>query len=93
MDEIYVNIPLTEAQTRLPELAQQVASGEDVVIELGDGRAVQLVAVKRLSPAEIERRRRVLEEVAASGARNATPGPCAARSQDFLYDDETGLPA
>ena len=88
-----MNIALAEAQTRLPELAQQVVSGENVIIELDDGRAVQLIVVKRLPPEEIERRRRVLDEIAASGAQNATPGPCAARSQDFLYDDETGLPA
>jgi hypothetical protein len=36
-------------------------------------------------------RRRVLEEVWAAGKAAATPGASAARSQDFLYDDD-GLP-
>src|SRR3954451_3678888 len=38
-----------------------------------------------------ETRRRVLEEVRASARGRAKPGPDAARSQDFLYDDD-GLP-
>ena len=88
-----MNVPLVEAQARLPELMEQTLSGETVLVAVEDGRTVRRTAVERLTPAEIERRRRLLEEVAASGARNATPGPCAARSQDFLYDDETGLPA
>ena len=87
-----MNIALAEAQLRLPELADQVASGQDVVIELGDGRAVQLVSVKRLSSEDIERRRQALEALAKAGARKASPGPCAARSQDWLYD-ESGAPA
>jgi hypothetical protein len=46
----------------------------------------------RGSSARRAHRRAVIEEVQASAAGKATPGPCAARSQDFLYDDETGLP-
>ena len=88
-----MNVPLVEAQARLPELMEQAMSGETVLVDLEDGRTVRLTAVQRLPPAEVERRRRLLEEIAASGARNAIPGPCAARSQDFLYDEETGLPA
>jgi hypothetical protein len=38
-----------------------------------------------------ETRRRVVEEVRASARGRATPGPNAARSQDFLYGDD-GLP-
>ena len=36
-------------------------------------------------------RRALLEAVRASGSAKATVGPCAARSQDFLYGD-SGLP-
>ena len=90
-----MNVPLAEAQTRLPELMERVMSGEEVIVGLEDGRTVQLVTqrTRPAGPVDLEKRRRVLEEIAASGARNASPGPCAARSQDFLYDDETGLPA
>ena len=34
-----------------------------------------------------ETRRRVLDEIMASARGRATPGPDAARSQDFLYED------
>jgi hypothetical protein len=36
-------------------------------------------------------RRALLDAVRAAGAAKATAGPDAARSQDFLYDDD-GLP-
>jgi hypothetical protein len=32
-----------------------------------------------------------IEEIQASAASTAIPGPCAAHSQDFLYDED-GLP-
>ncbi len=88
-----LDVTLSQAQTCLGDLVDQATSGADVVISLEDGRAVQLVDLQRKPPVSAERRRQILEEVAASGSRNATPGPSAARSQDFLYDDETGLPA
>ena len=40
---------------------------------------------------DVKGRRELLEAVRASGSANATPGPEAARSHDFLYD-ESGLP-
>jgi hypothetical protein len=40
---------------------------------------------------DLERRRELLDALQAA-AKHATPGPSAARSQDFLYDDD-GLPA
>ena len=38
-----------------------------------------------------ERRMRIMERLQASAAESILPGPCAARSQDFLYDED-GLP-
>jgi hypothetical protein len=35
--------------------------------------------------------RAFIEELQAAAAAKATPGPCAAHSQDFLYDED-GLP-
>ena len=52
-------VELDEAQARLPELIEEAASGEDVVIERGDGASFRLVPV-----AEPERRPR-----RAGGAR------------------------
>lgn len=62
-----------------------VAIARDVIG--GDSRPVAA-----LPPAEVQRRRRVMEEVARIGTAKATPGPEAARSQDWLYDDK-GMPA
>ena len=54
------------------------------------GAAAQLAPVRsKLTQAE---RAAIVEEVRAQCAGKATPGPSAARSQDFLYDDD-GLPA
>jgi hypothetical protein len=38
------------------------------------------------SAASVEMRRQLLESVRASGSAKASPGPSAARSQDFLYE-------
>jgi hypothetical protein len=50
---------------------------------------VRLVPVKAAT--DRKSRRALLEAVRASAAAKATAGPSAARSQDFLYDDD-GLP-
>ena len=89
-----MNVPLVEAQARLPELMERARSGEDVLVELENGAVIQLTVLRTAAgPFDPERRRRVLEEIMVSGPRNASAGPSAARSQDFLYDEETGLPA
>lgn len=45
----------------------------------------------RASPEVRARRQTIIDALQDSAARTALPGPDAARSQDFLYD-ETGLP-
>jgi hypothetical protein len=52
---------------------------------------VQTRIVSEPTEAIRETRRLALEKLMES-AHKATPGPCAARSADFLYD-EFGLPA
>lgn len=51
--------------------------------------AVRLVPVKAATDRNF--RRALLEAARASAAAKATAGPSAARSQDFLHDDD-GLP-
>ena len=51
--------------------------------------AVRLVPVK--APLDRKSRRVLLEAARASGAAKAKAGPSAARSQDFLYEED-GLP-
>ena len=84
-----MEISVSDAKAQLTELVRRAEAGEEVVLTRHGHPAVRLVAVKkrRLSP---EERRALLEELRAASV-NATPGPSAARSQDFLYD-EHGLP-
>ncbi len=85
-----MEISLTDAKAQLTELVRRAESGDEVILTRHGQATVRLVPV--LPPVDLEARRRVLDEVIESGARNKTPGPCAARSQDFLYDED-GLPA
>lgn len=85
-----VKISVTEAKGQLTELVKRAEEGEEVVLTRFGQPIVRLTRIPpRLSPAE---RRALLERLAAAGRAKATPGPCAARSQDFLYDED-GLPA
>ena len=84
-----MDVPIDEAAARLGELVRLAELGEDVVVT-HEGSAVRLMPV-RSAPLQGEALRRRLKEISAAGARAATPGPSAARSQDFLYDED-GLP-
>lgn len=84
-----VHISLSDAKAQLTELVRRAEAGEEVVLTRHGREVVRLQPVSR--PVDMERRRRALEEVMRTGPLNFTPGPCAARSQDFLYDDD-GLP-
>lgn len=87
MDEM--EIPVGEAKARLTQLVRQAEAGEEVILTRHGRPVARLTAVApQVTPAN---RRAVMEEVRARGRLRATPGPEAARSQDFLYDD-AGLP-
>lgn len=88
ISEMYVAV--SEAKAQLTDLVRRAEGGEDIVISRRGEPAVRLVPIKRAPSAEAKRR--ILDEIMASGAANLTPGPCAARSQDFLYDED-GMPA
>jgi prevent-host-death family protein len=72
----------------LTELVRRAEAGDEVVLTRHGHPAVRLVPVKR--PVDQASRRALLEELRAASV-NATPGPSAARSQDFLYDED-GMP-
>jgi antitoxin (DNA-binding transcriptional repressor) of toxin-antitoxin stability system len=81
-------VSTTEAADRLDELVQRAEQGEEIVLTI-DGRAAVRLEPAKEPPAR-ETKRVLLEEL-RGGASIATPGPSAARSQDFLYDED-GLP-
>jgi len=86
-----VVIPVSEAKAQLTELVRRAEAGEEVVLTRHGHPTVRLVPVKA-KPTR-EEKRAAIERISKEAAKLAKPGPCAARSQDFLYDDETGLPA
>ena len=84
-----MQISLSDAKARLTDLVRQAEAGEEVVLTRHGKPAARIVPI---APAFTgAARARLLETLQRSAARNATRGPEAARSQDFLYDD-TGLP-
>lgn len=84
-----MQIPVTEAKGQLTDLVRRAEAGDDIVLTRHGHPAVRLVPMKEAP--NLAGRRRILEAIAATGAAKATPGPGAAKSQDFLYDED-GLP-
>ncbi|MGE3076860.1 MAG: type II toxin-antitoxin system Phd/YefM family antitoxin [Dehalococcoidia bacterium] len=83
-----MKISVTDAKAQLTELVRRAEAGDEVVLTRHGHPAVRLVPV-RIQPDKATRRA-ALEAWRAAGSE-AAPGPSAARSQDFLYD-EGGLP-
>ena len=85
-------ISVSDAKGQLTDLVRRAEEGEDVLLTR-HGKVVARIAVatgnRKPTPDE---KRAILERIMKDAAGKATPGPDAARSQDFLYDDETGLP-
>ena len=88
-----MEISVDEAAARLEELVAAAERGEDVVLTHAGRAAVRLLALTDdRPPLSREAKRALLDDIRVQGRKNATPGPDAARSQDFLYDED-GLPA
>ncbi len=85
-----MRVSITKARAQLAELVRRAEAGEDVVLTRDGHAAVRLEPVHTVPSAKD--RRLLLEALRKSGAAKGTAGVSAARSQDFLYDDETGLP-
>jgi len=83
-----MEISVTDAKAQLTDLVRRAEAGEDVVLTRQGQPAVRLAPVR---PATDVASRRALIERVRKAAGKAIPGPSAARSQDFLYDED-GLP-
>ena len=84
-----MDVSVTDAKAQLTELVRRAEEGEEIVLTRHGQPAVRLTPVKRKpTPAE---KRALMEEIFADG-HTALPGPCAARSPDFVYEVD-GLPA
>jgi prevent-host-death family protein len=84
-----MRISVTEAKGQLTELVRRAEAGDEIILTRHGHAAVRLVPVCTVP--DRKSRHALLSEVRASAAANATAGPAAARSQDFLYGDD-GMP-
>ena len=84
-----MQISVADAKGQLTELVRRAEKGDEVVLTRHGHTAVRLVPVK--APLDKKSRRVLLEAARAAGAAKAKAGPRAARSQDFLYQED-GLP-
>jgi prevent-host-death family protein len=85
-----MRVSVTEAKAQLTDLVRRAERGEEVVLTRHGQTAVKLVPVKA-KPTR-EEKAAVLAAVRKRVANmKKSPGPSAARSQDFLYD-KFGLP-
>jgi prevent-host-death family protein len=79
-------INVTDAKAHLLDLVRRVEAGEEVVLTRHGTPVVRLTPVK--AQVDFEKRLAVFDEFFGTVKSDGT---CAARSQDFLYDDR-GLP-
>lgn len=82
-----MEVSVSEAKAQLTELVRRAEAGDDIVLTRHGHPAVRLTPINAVP----QSRRGLLDSVRAAAASRATPGPSAARSQDFLYGDD-GLP-
>lgn len=84
-----MKISVSDAKGQLTELVRRAEAGEEVILTRHGKGVVRLAPVG--AAVEPAARRRLIAAVRASAKAKASPGPNAARSQDFLYSEQ-GLP-
>ena len=85
-----MQVTISDAKGLLTDLVRRVEGGEEVILTRHGQPVAKVVPITQRKIQE--ERRAVLRAVAEMARNRATPGPDAAHSQDFLYD-ESGLPA
>lgn len=87
------HVSVSEAKTHLTALVRRAEAGEDVVLTRNGQSVARITASpppgKR--PLTIGEKKQIIAQIQASARNRLEPGFSAARSQDFLYDDD-GLP-
>ena len=84
-----MEVSLTDAKAQLTDLVRQAEAGEEVILTRHGKPVARIVSVG--GKVDAATKRRAIEAFQRAAAEKMTPGPSAARSQDFLYD-EFGLP-
>ena len=83
-----MQISVTDAKAQLTELVRRAQAGDEICLTRHGQPAVRLVPVQQVPTSAA--RRALLQSVRGASA-HGVPGADAARSQDFLYDED-GLP-
>lgn len=84
-----MRISVSDAKAQLTDLVRRAEAGDEVVLTRHGQPKVRLVPVKAV--ADPAARRALMESLGRRAAEKAVQGAGAARSQDFLYDED-GLP-
>lgn len=87
--ERVMRVSVSDAKGQLTELVRRAEAGDEVILTRHGSAAVRLVPVKPATDGKS--RRALLNTLRSAAAEKVLSGPDAARSQDFLYDDD-GLP-
>lgn len=84
-----MELTVTQAKARLTDLVKRAEAGEEIVLTRHGHPVVRLLAIGRRPT--VAERRDLIARLQARVAAKQISGPDAARSQDFLYDEE-GMP-
>ncbi|GBQ66842.1 prevent-host-death family protein [Ameyamaea chiangmaiensis NBRC 103196] len=84
-----MQISFTDAEDQLTDLVRRVEAGDEVILTRYGHAAVRLVPIN--TKPDWTKRKALLDRIRTNAAGGTCPGPDAARSQDFLYDED-GLP-
>ena len=84
-----MQVSVSDAKGQLTELVRRAEAGDEVVLTRHGKATVRLVPVQPQPDADA--RRAVIAAIQVAAADKSTAGSAAARSQDFLYDED-GLP-
>lgn len=84
-----MKVSVSEAKAQLTELVRRAEAGDEVVLTRHGHPVVRLAPVMPIRSRQS--RRALIEALQVSATAKASAGPDAARSQDYLYDED-GLP-
>jgi prevent-host-death family protein len=84
-----MRISVSDAKGQLTELVRRAEAGDEVILTRHGQPTVKLVAVT--TTPTLAEKRKLIDGIVQAGLAKMQEGPSAARSQDFLYDED-GLP-
>ncbi len=84
-----MQISVSDAKGQLTDLVRRAEAGDEVILTRHGQPAVRLVAIG--AAPDRAAKRKIIDAVVQAGRAEASDGSVAARSQDFLYDED-GLP-